>query len=172
MATEQKQETGHTNDMAASPLDLLKAYIDSAERNIDRRGETNRFFQTVFSGLIGVLIVASSGNFDLFLTSDGEVNMPVVATLAAFTGIMGWFWAGQLESHRELSEAKYAVILELERSLGVSAYRLEHKYFKDKGWKYTMTNRELLVPRTLMIGGLILLVFSIFVVLKPYVPVV
>lgn len=166
MREHEQSFTDENCDARRSYLDLLKAYLETAERNIDRRGETNRFFQAVFSGLIGVLVVASSGKLDFIIASNGDINLPVVATLSAFTGIMGWFWAGQLESHRELSEAKYAVITEIEDYLGIKIYTRENRYFEEQKWKYTMTNRELLPPRMLMIAGFSSLAYSIFAIGK------
>jgi hypothetical protein len=100
-------------------LEQYKLYVEMADRISNRRGQTNRFYISLLSGLLALLsIVVGSHIFSDFQS----VVFIVVAILGLALCIL---WNINIRSHRQLNSGKFKVIHEMEQHLPFPCYDKE-----------------------------------------------
>ena len=112
-------------------VDLYKFAVEMADRVSARRGTANAYFLAVQTTLVAVL---SLGAPNLSKSS------PWISAVASAAGIaLSMAWWLQLRSYRSLNSAKFAVITELEKDLGLTIYQNEWRVLSGdrvKRWRY------------------------------------
>lgn len=112
-------------------VDLYKFAVEMADRVSARRGTANAYFLAVQTTLVAVL---SLGAPNLSKSS------PWISGVASVAGIaLSMAWWLQLRSYRSLNSAKFAVITELEKDLGLTIYQNEWRVLSGdrvKRWRY------------------------------------
>jgi len=105
--------------------EIYRLYVDTAERNIDRRIETNKFYLTLVAGIFVAYAFLLEGklktppqSLDLVSTI-AHWTLPVLLLIVSVT----WFLA--LRTFRSISSAKYKVIGEMEGNLPYSPFGRE-----------------------------------------------
>jgi hypothetical protein len=144
-------------------LEQYKLYVEMADRISNRRGQTNRFYISLLSGLLALLsIVVGRHIFSDFQS----VIFIVVAILGLALCIL---WNINIRSHRQLNSGKFKVIHEMEQHLPFPCYDKEWKILGEgkEGKKYLQLTRvEQYVPFILAIPYLLLLIYSLWVWVK------
>lgn len=144
-------------------LEQYKLYVEMADRISNRRGQTNRFYISLLSGLLALLsIVVGSHIFSDFQS----VVFIVVAILGLALCIL---WNINIRSHRQLNSGKFKVIHEMEQHLPFPCYDKEWEILGEgkEGKKYLQLTRvEQYVPFILAIPYLLLLIYSLWVWVK------
>jgi hypothetical protein len=144
-------------------LEQYKLYVEMADRISNRRGQTNRFYISLLSGLLALLsIVVGSHIFSDF----PSVVFIVVAILGLALCIL---WNINIRSHRQLNSGKFKVIHEMEQHLPFPCYDKEWEILGEgkEGKKYLQLTRvEQYVPFILAIPYLLLLIYSLWVWVK------
>jgi hypothetical protein len=110
--------------------DLYKLAVDMADRISGRRGTANAFFltlQTALAGFVGVLRPATDPTKAGVLRVD-VFGIVMVSTVGVVLSATWWLL---LRSYRDLNEAKFKVILELEKQLPAQPFGDEWKYLKE-----------------------------------------
>lgn len=98
-------------------FELYRLAVEMADRTSARRGSANAFFLTAQTTLVTVQGVA-------FASIGHAPWLIVVAMVCAGVGLsLVWWW--QLRSYRRLSQAKFAVIVDLEKDLAAAIYQDE-----------------------------------------------
>ena len=98
-------------------IDQYKLYIESTERNSDRRLETNKFFLTINTAVIaafGFVEIKYSGQL-MFLMILGGIAGAVIS----------YYWFLILESYKGVHKGKFKVIHMMEEKLPLSLYATE-----------------------------------------------
>lgn len=145
---------------ANAALDQYIAYVNTAEANISRRGQTNRFYQTVTTSFAAVIALLVSNNLPERATSGW--GLTIILGLSGFLlFILGRLWAGQLLQHRRLSSSKYAVLHEMEKHLPFSPFKAETEFYNEKRWRFGMVASESIMPLVLSLIGLLLVILAV-----------
>lgn len=115
----------------AGELELYRLAVEMADRVSARRGATNNFFLAVHAGVITVVAA-------LLPVSDGAA-MPLDSTLVSIAGVaLSTAWWLSLRSYRDLNEAKFKVIQQMEVRLPVAVFGDEWQFLKKDpvvGWR-------------------------------------
>lgn len=98
-------------------FELYRLAVEMADRTSARRGSANAFFLTAETTLVTVQGVA-------FASIGDAPWLIVVAMVLAGVGLSLAWWL-QLRSYRRLNQAKFDVILDLEKDLAAAVYREE-----------------------------------------------
>lgn len=131
-----------------NPIILVyNSFVQTAERNIDRRQTANRFYLSA----TGAVLFASTivlGD-DLGLTPASKEVLILLLLLAGV--LVQIFWVAAVLTSRRLSASKYEVIAEIERNhLPVRPFSREWDIHQQKGRdKLRFTSVELFIPAAL-----------------------
>ena len=140
-------------------LEQYKLYVEVADKNSDRRSTSNVFYLTLISALITIIGVLSQVDKPV-----GNIYFWWVA-VASFSGIVFCLlWNTSIKCYRQLSEAKFKVINEIEKRLPVAVFAKEWDYLNQgtQKTKYPqLTLVERWIPLTFLVLFLSLLVISL-----------
>jgi hypothetical protein len=103
----------------ASTLGLYKLMIDSSEKLIQRRQQTNAFFITVIGSLLAIAGV---------MVKSGALHSGTVWLLYGFSAVgllLCNSWRNLIDNYGKLNKAKFDVILRLEEELDAKIYAAE-----------------------------------------------
>jgi hypothetical protein len=105
-------------------LEQYKLYVEMADRVSNRRAQTNQFYVSVISALLGIVTIASSIVGNQILTSTKLSNTAFLAV-----SLLGLFlctiWFINIFSYRQLNSGKFQVIHEIEQWLPYACYDRE-----------------------------------------------
>ncbi len=101
---------------SAQHMELYKLAVEMADRVSARRGNTNAFFVTVNTALLGFVSIVKL-----------DPSWPVA--VGGF--VLALTWATLIKSYRDLNSAKFGVILRMEDDLPVRVYGDEWKKLKE-----------------------------------------
>jgi len=144
-------------------LEQYKLYVEMADRVGTRRAQTNRFYISLLSGLLAVLSIVVGRN----IFSDFQaIVFAVVALLGLALCIL---WNINIRSYRNLNSGKFKIIHYMEQSLPFPCYDKEWEILKEEkeGKTYLQLTRvEQYVPIILAIPYILLLIYSLWVLIK------
>ena len=98
-------------------VELYRLYVDTAERNIDRRIETNKFYLTLVAGIFVAYAFLLEGKLKTAPQSLDLVSAIAHWTLPVLLLIVSITWFLSIRTFRSISSAKYKVIAEMEGNL-------------------------------------------------------
>lgn len=149
--------------LVSPDVEIYKTFVDTAERNIERRLQTNRYF----FALTAALFVAYA-----FLLENRTKRLPddleVIHTIAFWTLpvlllIISLSWYLAIRAFRSLSKAKYDVISRMEKELPQKPFLLEWEAQEVK--ILTGTVIEMIVPLVfglIAVCGLVIPFYNIY----------
>jgi len=144
-------------------LEQYKLYVEMADRVGTRRAQTNRFYISLLSGLLAVLSIVVGRN----IFSDFQA---IVFTVVALLGLaLCILWNINIRSYRNLNSGKFKIIHYMEQSLPFPCYDKEWEILKEEkeGKTYLQLTRvEQYVPIILAIPYILLLIYSLWVLIK------
>lgn len=151
-------------------LNQYRLYVDTAERVSDRRATVNRFYVTIQTSLLAALAIV--GGYKLFTQEPAQaaqvttfldqVQTPVVLIAAVLGIALCLIWRNNLKAFSTLNTAKFAIILEMEKSLPFQPFGRE--WDKLKALKYPpLTKVEAVVPVLCLLVYVALLVVYVIV---------
>lgn len=145
-----------TNENESPTQDLLiqyKLYVQMADKISQRREGANRFYVTLITSPGLILLIATQ------ITP----NTPLPTLMTTFVGGIGiilsaaWFYS--IQSYKEINEAKFNVILDIEKKLSHKGFKKEWKYLQCK--KHSdLTKTEKIIPWLAGFGYALLIAFS------------
>jgi hypothetical protein len=115
-------------------LDLYKLAVEMADRVSARRGTANGIFLTLHAGLVAAIgLVRPTTTQTTTVVRAGATNVTNVQTVdefgliltALFGLVLAAAWYRLLKSYRDLNNAKYKVINEIEEDLAVKPFTRE-----------------------------------------------
>jgi hypothetical protein len=129
------------SDDPASPTDLYRLYLATAEKVSDRRAAANTWMLSVNSAVVGLYGWLSAGKtpLDDFAVGVWLWAIPAAGILVCLT------WAALLASYSKLNAAKFRVLQEIEESLPFAALRREQDVYRAAG-RRPLSGVEKLVP--------------------------
>lgn len=126
-------------------LEQYKLYVEMADRVSQRRDQSNRFYVTIVSALVALLVVLAR----VGAGPSGTVWAAALLIVGIFGIALSGIWILNLRSYRTLNSAKFAVINSIERQLPWAGYADEWELLrpKDARPEYLQLSRvEQLVP--------------------------
>ncbi len=122
-------------------FEIYKLYVEMADRISQRRQTANSFFLSVTTALLGL-----SG----YLHAATEPSHYAPLGILSFAGlIISYMWHRAIRSYKELNDAKFKVIHEMEKSLPFQPYEKEWRalgFGTDKNVYLPFTGIEKWVP--------------------------
>jgi hypothetical protein len=130
-------------------IEIYKIFVDTAERNVERRMRTNQFYFSLVAASFIAYSYLAEGSLKSAIISVNHAE-PIIANvpswaLPLFLLIISMSWFSALLSFRALSAAKYSVILNLEKELEFEPFNREWEYYK-QARKIETTQIELAIP--------------------------
>ena len=139
---------------AQNLLTQYTLYVHMANKISQSREASNRFYVTLITspGLILLLITQISP------------NTPIPPLMPALIGAIGIVisltWLFSIQSYKKINEAKFSVILDIEKKLPYPGFTKEWGYLK--GGKHAdLTSTEKLIPWTAGACYMLLIIFSL-----------
>ena len=140
-------------------LEQYKLFVEMADRVSNRRASMNKFYVSLLAGLFAILSI----------TNSIEQNKLYTLTILAITSFLGLalcaIWWLNLLSSKQLNNAKWKVIHEIESQLPAQPWGKEWEYLgHGNSYKEYLksTTIERLIPAALSLPYLALLVYSSF----------
>ena len=124
-------------------LEQYKLYVEMADRVSQRRDQSNRFYVTIISALVALLVVLAR------LGAADSVWAAALLIAGLFGAALSLIWLQNIRSYRTLNSAKFAVINALESQLPTAGYSDEWKLLQPKAGRpqyFQLTRVEQLVP--------------------------
>lgn len=124
-------------------LEQYKLYVEMADRVSQRRDQSNRFYVTIVSALVALLIVMAR------IGVSDAVWIAALLIAGLFGIALSGIWILNIRSYRTLNSAKFEVINSIERQLPWAGYTDEWEILRPKNARpqYLQLSRvEQLVP--------------------------
>ena len=124
-------------------LEQYKLYVEMADRVSQRRDQSNRFYVTIVSALVALLVVMAR------LGAADSVWAAALLIAGLFGAALSLIWLQNIRSYRTLNSAKFDVINAIESQLPTAGYRDEWERLRPKGGPpryFQLTRVEQLVP--------------------------
>lgn len=141
-------------------IEIYRIYVESAERNIGRRLEANRYYFSVVAALFVVYAFLVEGKLEKILAQGQqrgvlsslsfEFGVYFILPLLLFVVSVAWFIT--LRGFRALSTAKYSVITDMEKQLPLSPFEKEWAHLNTNTRLPGVTIVEMIVP--LLMSGI------------------
>ena len=132
-------QSDQNDDNIEHKISLHKLYVDMADNVSHRRENANKFFLTLTTAPVAVMLLASR---------IGTVAVPS-PEIFLITGIIGVaisaIWFLNLTAYAKLNRAKFKVIHEIENRLPHQGFKDEWEYLKSDGYR-GLTSLEKSVP--------------------------
>lgn len=131
-------------------LEQYKLYVEMADRVSQRRDQSNRFYVTLVSALVALLVVLAR----VGAGPSGTVWAAALLIVGLFGIALSGIWILNIRSYRTLNSAKFEVISSMEPQLPWAGYADEWELLRprDARPKYLQLSRvEQLVPRLIIL---------------------
>ena len=141
-------------------LDQYKLYVEMADRISQRREQSNRFYVTLVSAVVALLIVVSRVGTPMGV-------WPVVLLISGvFGAALSAVWYFNIRSYRTLNSAKFAIINQMESRLPAAGYSDEWEILRPKGARpqyLQLTRVEQFVPVIFLVLFIALTVYAVVI---------
>ena len=107
-------------------LEQYKLYVEMADRVSQRRDQSNRFYVTIVSALVALLVVLAR------LGASDVVWAAALLIAGLFGAALSGIWIQNIRSYRTLNSAKFAIINGIERHLPCAGYTVEWEMLRPK----------------------------------------
>lgn len=138
----EKNENEYGSEYRNHFFEQYKIYLESAEKNSDRRHSANNHFITINAALVSVL--GAIYNIKFF-ENDFLFKISI-----AFLGILICFIFGYLiRSYKQLNSGKFEIIHKIEANLPIAMHKYEWDFLGEgKNYKkyYPFSHIEILIP--------------------------
>lgn len=139
-------------------LEQYKLFVEMADRNSERRGETNKFYITILTGLLALTSWAATN------THLCEVFNIVLLFISILSFVLCGIWYLNINSYRQMNRGKFDVILEMEKQLPFPCYGREWEILesgKNHRNYIPYTKIEKFIPIVLAVPYVLLLLYAI-----------
>ncbi len=134
-------------------LELFKIYIDSVEKNSDRRQKANAYLLSLNTSFIAILGVFSIKDV---------ISLPWYISLSlCLIGVaISVLWYSILKTYRRINSAKFKVINSIAQQLPITPYSAEWEVLKSQKHK-SLSNLEQIIPYIFTAVYIFIFVFSL-----------
>lgn len=137
-------------------LEQYKLYVEMADRISSRRGETNKFYVSLLTGLFTILTI-----FDTSLASQKYLVLGI--SVLGFSLCLPWIIT--IRSFKQINSVKFKIINEMEKKLPFSCYAREWEVLTESKKKvyFRFTDIEFYIP---LLVALMFVALFIYTALK------
>lgn len=149
--------TDEKDDINSHLLEQYKLYVEMTDRISSRRGETNKFYTSLLTGLFAILTIF---NTSLVLQEYLILGISVLGFGLCVT------WILTIRSYKQINSVKFKIIYEMEKQLPFACYEREWEMLttsKKKGIYFRFTHIEFYIP---LLVAIMFVVLFIFIVLQ------
>jgi hypothetical protein len=139
-----------------SKFAMFEVYLATVEKVSDRRAQANSWMLSVNSAIVALYGYLQSDKMAI----DAGQRAVWLSTIPAAGVIVCLAWAALLSSYRKLTNAKFAVLAELEADLPTSPFTRERQIYKSHG-RRSFSQIEILIPVCFVLLHIILLFASL-----------
>jgi hypothetical protein len=139
-------------------IEQYKILVETLLQITSRRGQTNRFYISVLSGLL--ILLSLSAKEDIF----GEAQHIFMLCIAVLGFLLCVLWYLNLRSYSQMITARYGVIHELESKLPFPSFQREWQLLgagKDKKKYRSLSSIERRIALAMMTPFVMLIVYSL-----------
>lgn len=136
-------------------FELFKLYVDSAEKNSDRRQKANSYLlsiNTAFIAILGAFSIKDINSFPWYTS----------LSLCAIGIAISILWHVILKTYKRLNSAKFKIINSIAEHLPISPYSAEWDILKSQNHK-SLSNLEQVVPFIFTGVYIFVFIFSVLV---------
>ena len=146
-----KKSYSSISDYEHHKIEQYKLAVEMADRISARRKHANSFFITANASLVGAITALKNNFSSIFGLWD------IVVVLVVLLGLCG-LWRKKINSYRQLNDAKYQIIWEMEKDLPFAIYEREWKLLEEnkKGY-YSLSQIEKQVPILFIVVYLVII---------------
>lgn len=146
----------YNGDFNKDLLEQYKLYVEMMDRISNRRNKSHYFYISLLSGMLAILSFLFEQN--ILLNNSTLNNILLLISILGICLCLTWFF--HIGSYRQINEAKFKIIIEMENSLPYKCYKKEWDEVKEK--KYVkLTIIEQIIPIIFIILYGILFYFSV-----------
>jgi hypothetical protein len=145
-------------------LKQYELYVEMADRTSARRGETNKFYVTLLTGMLALIALAFEKNWFQHIQNE------VLITAAALGFGLCILWFLNIWSYKQLNAGKYRIVHQLEKHLPFACYDCEWAELgqgKNARRYIPLSHVEICVPILLAVPYLLLLIYLIYSAANP-----
>lgn len=136
-------------------IEMFKLYVDSAEKNSDRRQKANSYLLSINTAYIAILGAFSIKDVTT-LTWQSSLSLCLIGVSISV------LWFVILKTYKRLNSAKFKVINSIAEHLPISPYSAEWVILKGQNHK-SLSNLEQIVPLIFTGVYIFIFVFSVLV---------
>jgi hypothetical protein len=151
-------------DNTSAKIEIYKLFVESAERNVERRMRINQFYFSVVTALFIAYSYLAERKFSPFARALEEASAAKSAGNVAILSVHLWLlplvlvivsmsWFSVLLSFRALSRAKYDVIGNIEKELPLQPFSAEWRQYKQLR-RVEITQLEVALPIIFYFAGI------------------
>ena len=141
-------------------LELYKLYVEMADRISQRRESANKYFLSINTALISLVIA-----YLVYSRLIKDISTGLMVGILVGVSLVGiancWVWRSLIMSYNAMNRAKFKVIHAMEEIIGYRPYFDEWEYLKhgeDKEVYNKFTIVESYVPRVFSVGYAVVIV--------------
>jgi len=135
-------------DNTSERIELYKVYLETTSKTSETRAKINTFFVSINTLIIG---------------SSSFINPTLLLLFGICINIL---WVALIKSYRDLNNAKFQVLQEMEQELCHKCFTREEEIYKTIK-RRSITTIEILLPYFMMIFYGLMVVYLNWAVLKP-----
>lgn len=144
-------------DLTHILVEEYKLYIEMMDRTSSRRLETNKFYISLLTALLGALAFILENKISV------DTQSIVLFAISILGILLCLVWSVNIRSYRQINSLKFEVIHELEVLLPFACYKREWDILRGGKKTYRrLTNVELYIPLILGLPYLVLMIYSIY----------
>jgi len=167
MGLDDQKERCVLDDHCKILLEQYKVYVPTADKISDRRGDANKFYITLLTGLLTLFSILIS------IQKQIPVFMFALISIAVLGVTLCWLWYKTINSYAQLNSGKYIIINKIEDELAFKCFDEEWTILgkgKDKKIYDKLTDVEKRVPWIFGIAYSVLLVVALGFIIYSYYP--
>lgn len=141
-------------------IEQYKVYVETADRVSSRRLQTNTFFISIISALLGVLAFIFK---EPLLAQQGD-KIFIFNLLGAFGILLNVVWFVSILAFKQLNSAKFKTIIEMEKHFPFHPFGREWTIFKKErvifNKHFTTSRVEMLIPAIMTFPFIVFLIYA------------
>lgn len=118
-------------------IEIYKLHTELSDRISQRRGQSNQFYTTLLTTLMGVIGFSMAQKPDFFF----------IIRIIAITGILiSLVWMLNIRSYKVLNLSKFMILQELEEKMPFQFFKKEYEKIKQQKKYLNQSNVEMIIP--------------------------
>jgi hypothetical protein len=143
-------------------LEQYKLYVQMADNVSARRSQTNQFYVSLLSVLLGVITLGSTFLGDKTAPAPDQTQKVAYLAISVLALFLCFIWYLNIRSYRQLNSGKYKIVQKMEQQMPFECYNEEWDVVGNGKniWEYLpLTHVEQVVPVLVGLPFVILVIY-------------